>query len=72
VTGVNAVEKIRLPERTALDIAIDRAWHDIEAAVTPEQRQSRGRVFSALVNQRNAERTEAQIKEIERSKGLRA
>lgn len=57
-------------DRTAADIEIDRLFHFMAAATTPEARRSWEIRWRAAINARNAARTPAQIAEIERARGL--
>ena len=57
--------------RTDLDLLIDIAWHEVMVASDAESRQHRELQWRALLNQRNALRTPAEIEQLERERGLR-
>jgi hypothetical protein len=54
-----------------LDLLIDIAWHEVVVAADAETRQHRELQWRALLTQRNALRTPAEIEQLERERGLR-
>lgn len=61
----------KLPQRTDLDIEIDRFYHLMVAAEIPEMQAHYCQQMTALINQRNDARSAEEIAELERQKGLR-
>ena len=57
--------------RTAENIEIDRLYHQMVTASTPESRRLWGDRYTDAINARNAKRTPEEIAAIEREKGLR-
>jgi hypothetical protein len=58
-------------QRSDEDIEIDRLFHFMVAAETPESRRLWESRFREAINARNAARSDAQLAEIETRKGLR-
>lgn len=57
--------------RSILELRIDDAQLRMLSAETPESRHLWGQRFTALIQQRNALRSPAEIERLEREKGLR-
>lgn len=57
--------------RSDVDVEIDRLFHFMVAATTPEARRSWEARWRAAINARNAARSGAEIAEIEKARGLR-
>jgi hypothetical protein len=58
------------PGRSMLELKIDDAQLRMLSAETPESRQLWGQRFTALIRERNALRSPAEIERIEREKGI--
>lgn len=63
---------VRPTPRLDVDVEIDRLWHCMVHAETPESRLLWGRRFTEAVNARNATRSAEEIAELERQRGLSA
>jgi hypothetical protein len=59
----------QLPPRTPLDLAVDRAFHELVTS-PPQLREVRGKRFHEAVAQRNLNRTPEQIAALELDRGL--
>lgn len=59
------------PLRSDLDLNIDTAQLRMLSAQTPELQWYWGNVFTAMIRERNAARTPAEIEQLERERGLR-
>lgn len=57
--------------RTDADVEIDRLFHFMASASTPEARRSWEARWRAAINARNAARTPTEVAEIEKARGLR-
>lgn len=62
---------VRPTPRSDLDVEVDRLWHCMVHAETPESRLLWGQRFTAAVNRRNAARSPEEVAELERERGLR-
>lgn len=56
--------------RDPLNVEIDRLYHQMVTASTPESRRLWGDRYTDAINARNAQRTPEEIAAIEREKGL--
>ena len=61
---------MKAPERTPENIEIDRLYHQMVTASTPESRRLWAEHYTAAINARNAKRTPEEIAALEREKGL--
>lgn len=57
--------------RTDADIEIDRLFHQLGAATTPESRRLWEQRWRDAINARNARRSDDEIAELEKARGLR-
>jgi len=62
---------MNVSSRTDADVEIDRLFHFMVNAETPESRHLWGRRFSEAVNARNAARTNTELEQLETARGLR-